>query len=243
MNPTVGVITPLHHEPVSFLERNLDSVQSQRYPGLIKHYIILDGETPEYKFNDYAKIIRAYKGIFLMHQQNKGLPSARNTGIKKALEDGCEYFMLLDTDDTFVPHRVNDQMTFMLENQVDHCYGGYSEIHTTFKKPAEGAQKIIPTEFADVELKKGINPCYCGSNAFSKKVVETIGLFDESMTYGAEDAEYWLRIALSGLKQVCLPKVLYYLGVHGNNMTAKYVANGNFEQAWQYIQQKHHIIF
>jgi len=71
--------------------------------------------------------------------------------------------------------------------------------------------------------------------------MDKIGGFDERMKDGAEDAEFFLRVGLAGFKQQCLPVALYYLGIHSNNMTARYIKEKRFEKAWDYIFKKHNL--
>ena len=183
------------------------------------------------KYNNNPNIII---DVITMNK-NQGLSGARNLGLAN-LRGG--YIFILDSDDSFAyPERVQEQIAFMQEHELDHCYGGYQAIHGNNPEPTKG--DAIPPADMKYELLKGINPCFCGSNCFTREVYEKIGGFDETMHDGAEDMEYWIRIFKNGFKSKLFPKVLYYLGIHGNNMTARYLAEKRFEKAYNYIKEKH----
>jgi len=243
----VSVITPFYEEPVNMLEKNVLSVSSQITNHQIEHIIICDKPEREPElmenFKQWIELINlqttknGYYCKILFPEKNLGLPGARNFGIENAVG---EYIMTLDTDDRFVDFRVERQINYMLENNLDHCYGGFREWHWGKEKAEES--KVIPPEFDINYLKNLNNICYCGSNCFTRKVYDTVGGFDEKLNgVGAEDLEYWLRLSLNGFKSALFPDVLYYLGITNNNMTAHYVKEGRFEKAFDYIKKKHNL--
>ncbi len=231
----VSVLTPVYDEPFDYLKRNMISVgQDTKYK--VEHIIVLDN--PGLASQYYEKIKRAPFGVtemqIVMYDQNKGLPGARNEGLKVAKG---EYVMLLDCDDAFTLDRIDNQVDFMKRNELDHSYGGYQEIHGLSDKKSG---PIIPETEPKQHLLNGQNVCYCGSNCFRRDVIDKIGYFDEKLNgLGAEDLEYWVRLVNSGLKSKGISEVLYYLGITDQNMTAKYLAGGQFEQAYRYIASKH----
>lgn len=232
----VSVLTPVYDEPFEYLKRNIISV-GQESIHTVEHVIILDNPS---KQAEYYKLIKslpvgAGETQIVMHGKNLGLPGARNLGLKKATGD---YIMLLDCDDSFADHRIDKQIRFMQKHELDHSYGGYREIHGV-----NGVLKgldIIPPPYPAGFLFSGQNVCYCGSNCFTRKVFDKLGGFDENLNgLGAEDLEYWIRLVNAGFKSQGMEEVIYYLGVTDNNMTAKYLAGGQFTKAYQYIASKH----
>jgi glycosyltransferase involved in cell wall biosynthesis len=236
--PKVSVITPFHSEPLDMLKANLLSVKQQVTDYEVEHIVICDNPNRDYE--EVKKLVESFGAIVLFPKKNLGLPMARNYGIDNS---SGNFIMLLDADDRFVRNKVQMQIQFMLDNNLDHCYGGYREWHWGADEFNKDAGAIIPPiDDCSAYLTFLNNVCYCGSNCFKRKIYDEIGGFDEKLTgLGAEDMEYWLRISLNGYKSQCLPKVLYYLGVHSENMTAKYMAGGQFAEADKYIKQKHNL--
>jgi glycosyltransferase involved in cell wall biosynthesis len=234
--PKVSIITPVHSESLMMIEKNFQSVYMQKTDYEYEHIVICDNPNRDYGL--LTELGEKYEVKLLFPKKNLGLPGARNFGIDNS--DG-NFIMLLDADDRFVAGRIQKQIEFMLEHDLSHCYGGYKEWHWGEDSFNTKVGAIIPPEENNLEYLKNLNNvCYCGSNCFKREVYENIGGFDERLNgLGAEDLEYWLRIALMGYKSKCLPKVLYYLGITSSNMTAKYLAGGQFERAYAYIKEKH----
>lgn len=240
----VSIITPFYSESLGLLQRNTQSVYMQKLKGetKIEHLIIVDRpieEVPEnirnYLDNLDGFETDSYLVKVLGKDINRGLSGARNIGLKNSSGD---FICLLDTDDVMAnDNRVQDQIDFMLENKLDHSYGGFQAIFLDGR--IEDKVNIPPSDMED-EIMRGINPCFCGSNIFTKECAELIGEFDEHMKEGAEDFEYWIRIMKNkNLTSGLYPKVCYYLGITSDNMTAKLIANGGFGRAYEYIKKKH----
>jgi len=234
----VSVITPYYDEPLWMLKRNIGSVFSQYTDYNYEQLVVIDNPRVQLEIVRYLHSLPYSNIKFFINARNVGLSGARNIALQKAKG---EYIMLLDTDDSFAPNKITVQLDHMKANNFDHSYAGYREIHGE-GEPCQNS--IIPPEFHADYLLSLHNICYCGSNCFKKEIYHKLGGFDEEMKEGAEDLEYWLRIATNGYRSGCIPEVLYYLGVHGENMTAKLVNNGGFSRAYKYIKQKHkHLTF
>ncbi len=243
----VSILTPYHNEPLALLERNLSSVahnimnMNKRTGNTV--YSVQQIVVVDFWDDNMARWVGPlndkYEHVTLLaHSKNKGLPAARNTGLKLAKG---EYIMLLDTDDCFTIDRISVQLDFMKKHDLDHCYGGYVELHGD-KPPYPRGAEIIPPEFNRQYLLDLNNICYCGSNCFKREIVNHIGGFDEKLTgLGAEDLEFWIRLSGHTNKIKCMPRILYRLGITSRNMTAKYLKGGQFKKAYDYIKTKHNL--
>jgi len=245
MSKKVSVITPFSSENIFLINRNADSVYSNMLEcgfgeNDCEHIIVVD--TPDKRQNDIADEIggRMKHVKIIKNSGNIGLPMSRNRGLKVATG---EFIMLLDADDEFTPWRFQRQIGFMRDLNLDHSYGGYIEVHGDAPPFNIMSQReIIPPRNPSESLMRLDNVCYCGSNCFRRELVDRIGMFDGRLTgLGAEDLEYWIRILKSGGKQAGMQEVLYRLGVHSANMTAKYIKEGRFPRAYEYIKSKHNI--
>lgn len=126
--------------------------------------------------------------INLINQPNKGVSSARNTGLKNAKG---EYIALLDSDDEWLPEKTHQMMSIFESNQ-----------NIDFLATLRNNEKIgFPYNFnqynlAEITLKKFLirNIGQTSTVIFKQKIIKNTGLYDENQKF-AEDSNYWLRIA------------------------------------------------
>ena len=110
MKPLVSIIIPAYNVE-KYVQEAIDSALSQIYKD-IEIIVVDDGSTDNTKkvLNPYIK-----KGqIHYIYQENKGLSSARNTGIRAA-KGG--YIAFLDSDDLFLPEKMQRQVDFLEKHQ------------------------------------------------------------------------------------------------------------------------------
>lgn len=87
--PKFSIIIPVYNTS-KYLEKCLDSVFNQTYKDF-EVIAINDGST-----DNSIEVLKKYKDLIIINQENQGLSAARNNGIKKV---SGEYFLLLDSDD------------------------------------------------------------------------------------------------------------------------------------------------
>lgn len=118
MAKKVSVIIPTYKRS-DFLERAIESVLNQTYKNI--EIVVIDDNDPQssyrsntekkmemYSFNNQVKYIK--------NEKNMGGALARNEGIYKA---SGEFITFLDDDDIYLPEKVNTQVKFMLEKDVE----------------------------------------------------------------------------------------------------------------------------
>ena len=124
--PTVSVIVPVYNV-LPYLREALDSVIHQTYSKL-EIVIVDDGSTDgsgavcdEYKSDARVRVI---------HQENRGLSGARNTGLD--LMTG-EYVSFLDSDDAFYPEMIETMLAALIDRDADMVSCGYAIVETEGK--------------------------------------------------------------------------------------------------------------
>lgn len=114
--PLVSIVIPFYSEKKWLIEA-LDSVIKQTYKK-IEVLLINDG-SPE----NIDDIIKKYNSIVkVIFKKNGGPASARNLGIEKATG---KYIAFLDSDDIWLPEKIERQVKFMEENNYiwsQHSY-------------------------------------------------------------------------------------------------------------------------
>ncbi len=109
MNPLVSVIIPAWNAE-KLIKETIESALNQTYPN-IEIIVIDDGST-----DDTANVIKSIKDprITYHYQENTGLPACgRNKGAKLAKG---QYLAFLDSDDLWLPQKIEKQMVIMEEN-------------------------------------------------------------------------------------------------------------------------------
>ena len=109
----ISVIIPLYNAENTILAA-LDSVKNQEGDFDFEIMVINDGSTDKsaekvQQFIDENPQLK----IQLIHQENKGVSSARNAGLRLAKG---EFIAFLDADDVWLPHKTKVMMKVLTEN-------------------------------------------------------------------------------------------------------------------------------
>ena len=152
-----------------------------------------------------------------LYQQNRGLPAARNAGIRAG---NAPLIALLDADDQWLPTRLEDSLR-SLEGAADAglSYGGISrfDLHDTVldtfvtSEPGRSRKEVARRLYT-----RAVH-FPCPTVTFRRECVEAVGLFDETMR-ATEDRDMWLRIA-QRYRVVFVPKVLGLYRVSAGSMS------------------------
>ena len=145
-NLLVSVITPTYNS-VDFIEECIASVQSQSYQS-IEHIIVDDGST-DGTIDLVKKLSQADKRIKLIQfDKNKGAAVARNRAIEEAKG---RFIAFLDSDDLWLPEKLQMQIAFMTENEIAFCYSNYIVIN---EKGAFVERRTVSSKLNYVDILK-----------------------------------------------------------------------------------------
>ena len=186
------------------LERTINSINNQTWKN--KEIIVVnDGSSDK----DTLKIINKIKDdpkIRVINQENLGLPSARNQGVKYA-NGGLFYF--IDSDDWLEL----DALELMYEVYKLNNYNGYvfSDIILEGK-----INKIIKKEYNFFEQLFLNQIPY--SILISRENWNKYGGYDEQMKLGYEDWEFNIRLGIHGQFGIRLAKPLFHYNVSYSGM-------------------------
>lgn len=188
--PLFSVIIPLFNKE-NFIEATLKSVLNQSFTNF--ELIVIDDASTDNSFNIIAALASA-KIKIIQHTANKGLSATRNTGIKNAT---TKFITFLDADDIWEPNFL--EKIFRLTNKFPEARlfaTNYLEIYsnTNALLPKTSIQNtntdFLVTDFFKSSLSQ---PIYCPSSlCVDKSIFETIGLYNEQITYG-EDVDFNIR--------------------------------------------------
>ena len=140
----VSVIVPVYNV-APYLREALDSVVNQTYKDL-EIIIVDDGST-----DGSASICEEYAAsdsrIKLVHQQNKGLSGARNTGLEHATG---EFVAFVDSDDSISPLFVETLVRAISSSSASIAVCRFSTIETSGNMSGVAASSVFPTIAASV---------------------------------------------------------------------------------------------
>ena len=187
----ISVIIPAYNEE-KYLSRAIESAlhQSIRPTEIL---VINDGST-----DNTSDVAESYGGIVKhIFQDNKGLASTRNLGIKKA---ECEYIAFLDADDEwnvdFIANAI-DSLTKSGANWYTCAYERRSESgETLFIKriPSDCYHNFLIKDYFEVEAHHHFS--ITNTMIVKATIFDKVGMFDETIGKFGEDLDMWFRIAL-----------------------------------------------
>lgn len=201
--PSVSVIIPSFN-PDRLIFETLDCLYTQTFRDF-EIIIVNDGSTQQSSIEIFAEIAAKYCSIkIIKHETNKGLPAARNTGIKAAT---CDYVFFLDGDDLISPTAIEKHYLTLQNNNSFDFVNSYVI--------GFGAQSYEwRGGFHDGEafLHENRNTsCFMARRSIFEKIT-----FDESLRHGCEDWDFWLNSASKGLWGYTIPEFLFYYRKSGN---------------------------
>ncbi len=202
--PLVSVVIPLYNKEQT-LARAISSVLSQTMPAF-ELLIVDDGST------DAGPGIAAAMDdarITVFSQENRGVSSARNVGIRMARGD---YIAFLDADDEWEPSFLSTVLALAETYPEAGAYATGYAVHNASGGPVlactlpgiEGNTRI--TRFFRLQAQMPHRVLVSSNYAIRKETVQAIGFFDEEAHWG-EDSDYAYRIALA-----C--PIAYDVGMH-----------------------------
>jgi glycosyltransferase involved in cell wall biosynthesis len=226
---TVSVIIPVYNAE-RYIADTLRSLLAQTYPYF--EALIVDDGSPDRSLEVCQRFTD--RRIRIIRQPNRGLPGARNTGIRHAQG---EYIAFLDADDLWTPDKLEKHVAHLERSpQV-----GVSFSYSAFINETGNLTGIyqIPRRIRQITPEYALcrNPVGNGSAAvIRRQVFEAIGYtddlhgvpethyFDERLKYAKADAtdlECWTRIAThTAWKLEGIPEALTFYRVNAGGLSA-----------------------
>ena len=114
INPKVSILMAIYNESILELNASLNSILSQTYKNL---EIIIVNDNPKRKENvDFFKEIKDERVVLLTNETNFGLVNSLNRALSIANGD---LIARMDADDIAMPNRIEKQVAYLIENQLD----------------------------------------------------------------------------------------------------------------------------
>jgi glycosyltransferase involved in cell wall biosynthesis len=206
-SPLVSVIIPTFNRD-NLILRALASLETQSFTNF-EVIVCDDGSTDstEEVVTTYARNISRYSLRYIRFS-HCGVARARNIGLSLA---NARYIALLDSDDTYHPHKLEAQVEEIEQHQDSvFCYTGYQLMNTSLC--------IDPGTF---EYNRFISENYlcCASVLMRRSAVVKAGGYDHRL-HLAEDWDLLIRLSKKG-SVLSIPDPMYEYYTHTNQITAK----------------------
>ncbi|MEY3788488.1 MAG: hypothetical protein RIQ94_116 [Pseudomonadota bacterium] len=177
---TVSVIIPTYNRS-QLLQRAINSVFNQTIKKDVEIIVIDDGSTDNTK-----EVIAQFNNpnlIYIIHDKNKGVVAARNTGLSYAK---AEYIAFLDSDDFWDATKLEKQLQLFVQ--------GSEKLGLVYTDAQRDYQAGIKYR-GDIHEKVFTQNAIVTSSVLVKKCCfDKVGYFDESIPCG-EDWDMWIRIS------------------------------------------------
>lgn len=179
--------------------------------------LVDDGSTDNTREVAAPYLERLGSRMVYVYQENRGLPAARNTGIRNS---DSPLLALLDADDLWLPNRLADTLArFHADPELGLTYGGI----VRFREPGVALDTFYGNtgqsegHVAEAIYTRSID-LPCPTITFRRACVDAAGYFDETMR-ATEDRDMWLRIA-QHFRVGFIPEVLAWYRMSGSSMSA-----------------------
>lgn len=191
MKTTVVYVT--YNPNTELLSKSLNSIVSQ-----VDKVIIVDNTPNKDKKLEMLKT-NSVEIIYL--EDNYGVAYAQNIGIKKALEENCDYVMLSDQDTIYPDNYISDMI------KIFDIYDNVGAVAPKFidgmKKSYNGFISLTPIIFKQFFPQSGLHEVMqviASGKILNAKYLSDIGLMDEELFIDWVDLEWCWRARKKGYK-------------------------------------------
>lgn len=211
----ISIIVPVYNVE-KYINDAINSVIEQTYDD-IEIILVDDGSK-----DSSGTICDLYKKkdnrIKVIHQENKGLSGARNTGLDVAKG---EYIMFLDSDDIFPKNACKDMLEYIEKTGADFIIGNYTNMDddgTIWEKPVFDTKKYKEYKMSISDCTKSFYTMNSGvwNKIFRKKFLDDIKVrFVEKLP--AEDAMFTTYCFIKSKKVYYMPNIVYHYRLRYSN--------------------------
>lgn len=182
MADLVSIIMP-SFGTAPFIAESIESVQAQSYKNW--ELIIVDDCSPDNTDDVVRPYLSDERIKYLKNEKNSGAAVSRNRALREAKG---KWIAFLDSDDLWMPEKLENQIRFMEKNGYCFSYTNYAEIDTEDHRngiTVTGPKKVTKTGF--------FNYCWPGCLTVMYDA-ETVGLIQIADIKKNNDYAMWLKV-------------------------------------------------
>jgi len=218
----ISIVVPCFNSGET-LDRTIQSIKNQTW---IEKEIILVNDGSNDK--NTLEVLKGYKNdslIKVINQKNKGLSSARNTGV---IHSRGNYIFFLDSDDWINLNALEEFYNFLQNNKNS----SYVFSDCILEGSNKGIRKKVFNLFEQMFINQIPYSIFIPKNIFVDN-----GYYDENMLLGYEDWEFNIRLAANKCYGKRLSKPLFHYNVSNSGMLISKSIK-NHINIWNYIKCK-----
>jgi len=224
MQDQISVIIPCYNDG-KFINETVDRLKKQTLPA--KEIIIVnDGSTDQFTI-DVLKELDKDPLVTVLHKDNGRMGAARNYGVQHAKGN---VIVTLDADDYF------DNSFFEKGIQILQNEPNTGVVNSYIQNFGNKSDKSRPRGGNAFNF---LFSNQCSACAMIRKTAwDQVGGYDESMTMGYEDWEFYIRITKAGWQVHLIPEYLLFYR-QTDKSTLKNHTHPNRKKIIEYILEKH----
>lgn len=227
--PLVSVITPSYNS-LSFILETIKSVKAQSYSNW--EMLIVDDYSQDCSVQEIRKFTQNDERIKLITlSRNGGAAKARNIALQEAKGD---YVAFLDSDDLWLPRKLEEQVDFMQKRNLAFSFTSYTLIGED-GNPLD-IEVNVP-EKVDYKYLMGNTIIGCLTVMLDRKQMKHI----QMPVIQPEDTALWLILLKQGFQAYGLPKVLSKYRIVSNS-TSRFKLRAAYRY-WKLIRTQEKLTF
>lgn len=182
MNELVSIIMPSYNT-ANYIEASIESVRHQTYENW--ELIIVDDCSTDNTDEKVRPFLTDGRIRYLKNEQNSGAAISRNRALREARG---KWIAFLDSDDLWLPEKLEKQVSFMEENGYHFSYTNYEEINIAGEKT--GVRVTGPKRITKTGM---FNYCWPGCLTVMYDA-EVVGLIQIADIKKNNDYAMWLKV-------------------------------------------------
>lgn len=210
----ISVILPVYNAEL-YLDECLQSIINQSYKNL-EIIIVNDGSSDR-----SLEIIKEYalidKRIIVLDEPNSGIVSSLNKGIKVSSGD---FIARMDSDDISLPYRLEKQLSYLSDNNLDVCGCHYFTID---KYGSIDGLKLVPISFDTIRISLATEVPFAHPSVLIRKcfLIKHKLYYSQSIFNKAEDYDLWVKMYTRGALFGNIDDVLFKYRILSNSLSRK----------------------
>jgi len=204
------------------LQACLETLDKQIVPlGTVLSVVAVENDPNPHFTGEKAKEIQAKYSIpiYFHHEGRKGIPFARNTALTAALKHAPDWIALIDDDERAEPDWIEKLLSACKRFDAEVANGPVRRI---YEKPAPHwwkSQLLKPRPTGTPITEAPTNNILMSARLVSEN---GLGLrFDERLTFGSEDIDFFRRVHASGAKMIWVDDAFVEEDIPASRVTTK----------------------